>query len=590
MIADAAARGERMGESIELQLPEQQGQDMPRFNTRRAAVRRWLRGLPVANPLETGREIYQQLAASNRQPIPPGRRLAFLGELHAYLGYSVEGLRTHYRDRELPLRGNPRKIATLSTRLLEEMALGHETALADARRGRVSSKRLAYLLVSAVHYRGLALVENWLVYENASPGSWQRLHNLYQIALDTGVTRRPIKAPWNGTRVTLATTYKRVALTAASAPLQLERGEVLDAWWLLGHWADAAEISALGDDGNEIFRLPRHDDRPPHPGISGLKRPDDRFLVTSPLIRRGDRDLGRRRWTWRRAPAAANYPGLARRLLIALAAVPARQSRRVRVSSGVRGVLGMSQSHQALSRELGLPVINSDTRERAFQNQDDSSYSNGRRNRDVWDRVHPSGVADAVERRIREHDKASRPQTDSKDEPTFDQWQLVNISPGGYCILTNPEQSYRARVGELIVLREGTGNGRPWQVGAVRWLRGIGGKGLQVGIQILGIDPHPVMLRARMNSGRYGPPERGFVLPGSNHKHPITTLITPGAYYHAHQTVTLRYGQLQGRITLGRCYEASQHLAQCEFDYADPLATDDELPQRLSGQPINAAS
>lgn len=578
-----------MGQSTELSRPEQQSPE-GRFNTRRSAVRQWVRGLPVANPPETGREIYHHLAASNRRAMRPARRLSFLNELHTYLLYSVEGLRSHYRDRELPLRGNPRKVATLSTRLLEEMALGHEIALEDVRQRRISNKRLAYLLVSAVYYRGLSLVENWLVYESAAPGSWQRIHNLYQIALDHGVTRRPVKTPWDRARLTLSTIYKRVALTAASTPLQLERGEILDVWWLLGQWADTAEINALGDDGNEVFRIPRRDDRPPHPGISGLKRADDRFLVTTPLIRRGERELKRRKRPWRKPSAAAHYPELAQRLLIALAAVPARQTRRVRVSSQVHGVLGMSQGHQALSRELGLPVIDSDTRERAFQSRDTIDGSRGLRNRDVWDMVHPSGVASAVERRIQEQSKRAHGGADDKGGAAFDQWQLVNISPGGYCILTNPDQSYRARVGELIVLREGSGRSRPWQLGVVRWLRGVGGKGLQVGIQILALDPRPVMLRARLNNGRYGPPERGFVLPGSNRKQTVTTLITPGAHYQVHQTVTLRYGQLQGRITLGRCYEASNHFARCEFAYTDPLSTDEELPQLLSGQPVNAAS
>lgn len=562
-----------------------------RFNARRSVVRRWLRELPVANPVETGRQLYEGLTDANRRQMRPSKRLAFLNELHEFTRSSIEGLRPHYQDRELPLRGTPRKVATLSTRLLQEMALGHELAVDDLRRGTASKGRLALVLVNALHYRGLALVENWLIHENPPPGNWQRLHALYQIALDRGLTRRPIRPPWAGSRVTPAACYKRAVLTACADPLRLDRGEILDVWWLLGHWACSAEISALGQDADQVFRVPRSEDRPPHASIDELNRRDDRFLVTTPLVRRGQRELHRanKRRPWRQPPAA-QCPALARRLLIALAAVPARQNKRVRVTSQVQAMLGISQGHQALSHELGLPVIGSDTRERAFQGHDRSEPKG---ERDVWNIIHPEGLADVVEQRFGGgigNDRSASSKSGDDDGVAFHRWQLVDISPGGYCLLTRPEQGYRAHPGELIVVRESAGSKRSWQLGVVRWLRGLNENGLQLGVQIIGFNPRPVMVRALLSNGNYSPPERAFILPVNGKQGTASTIITPWPHYQSGQTVSLRYGKKHCRISLGRCYEASNHFCQCAFQYADPVGTDDSLATWLSGEAPLAAS
>jgi len=54
--------------------------------------------------------------------------------------------------------------------------------------------------------------------------------------------------------------------------------------------------------------------------------------------------------------------------------------------------------------------------------------------------------------------------------------------------------------------------------------------------------------------------------------------------------MTLRYGQHNAEIWLTYCREATNHFAQWEFEYADPLSTDDDLPGLLSGKPAHTAS
>lgn len=582
-----------MAKTTRLTFPEQESQPAGRGTTRPRAVRAWLAGLPAADPAETGRSVYQALAHSNRRPLSPGRRLAFLGELHTTIGQSIEGLRGRYRERALPLRGEPRKTAILATRLLQEMALGHEIALDELRGKSSTSSRLTQALTTALRYRSLVLVENWLIYETPPPGTWKRLHQLYQIAIENRVTQRRARVSWceRQERVTAAASYKQICLTAATSPLQLDRGEIVAVWTLLGHWARSAEISALSSDGDEVFRIPRQDDRPPHPGIGGLNREDDRFLITTPLIQRVQRELRRyhsRLPSLRRPPAAAHYPELSQRLLIALAAVPSRQHRRIKVQSRIQSVLGLSQGHQTLSEERGLPTAGNDTRERAFQGRDRGGTA---KERDVWDMIRPSDVDPSFEQRWRGQGPEQQRRAQTKEASSnVEQWQLVNISPRGYCLLANPDQTYRARVGELLMLRETASRGREWQLGVVRWLRGLGGKNLQLGVQILGTDPQPVMIRHQLQNGRYGPQERGFLLPAREANQGTATLIAPGRHYQPGQTVSLRYGQARAEIFLGYCRETSNHFAQTEFEFTDPLAVDNTIQKLLSGTPSKTAS
>ncbi|MGD8710211.1 MAG: hypothetical protein PVF40_07480, partial [Ectothiorhodospiraceae bacterium] len=256
-------------------LPERGAPNDDSFDCRPKAVEDWLQNLPVANLGETSRRVYEALHGVNRLEIRPALRLGFLEQLREIVQYIVEGLRKRYQGRELPLKRKPRQVVELATMLLGEMALGYEILAQSARQGSrgFGRRSLAQSLDRALRYRGRLLVENWIVYLPAPGGTWARIHGLYAIAESSDIAETSVPEPLLASRrgrSTPATAYKHILLLAATGPTRLQQGETADVYSLLQHWADRAELlpsdKAEGADGG-LFRVPRRDDRGPHPSL-----------------------------------------------------------------------------------------------------------------------------------------------------------------------------------------------------------------------------------------------------------------------------------------------------------------------------------
>lgn len=65
-------------------------------------------------------------------------------------------------------------------------------------------------------------------------------------------------------------------------------------------------------------------------------------------------------------------------------------------------------------------------------------------------------------------------------------WQIVNASPGGYCLRWNSDDTSSAQIGELIALQEFDAlNNFNWHVGVIRWMQYTQESGLEIGVLIL---------------------------------------------------------------------------------------------------------
>jgi hypothetical protein len=552
---------------VMLETPARQPPTRDSFNWRPRPLEDWLQNLPVANLGETSRQVYEALRSVNRMEIPPAERLTFMLQLRDIVAYVSEGLRKHYLGRELPLRNKPRTVATLAILLLQEMALGFEIAAQDLN-GR---RRLATALHQALLFRGRVLLEHWIVYLSPPQGSWRRLHELYRLAEQQGIADERARFAGAGRHESPAAAYKLAILVAAAGPSRMPPGDILDSWRLLRHWAHSARLgeASAGDDDIAAFRIPRSADAPPHATVTDLNRDDDRLLDTSELLRLIEREFAttvRPRAFWRRQPLADVSPELVNRVLLALGAVPSRQHPRMRARARVQVAVGLTRLHRILNRELGRDERELDDAGRHFQAREPSRPGVG--DTDVWDLVYPAELL----RTLARDSAASRLPEPPRHEELQD-WNLVNISRGGYCLLSGSPEVSRVQVGELILLREVAGRDLPWQLGAIRWLRAIRDQGLQLGVEILAPSPIPVHMRAQHDDGHFGPVERGLMLPAVDATEQPPSLIAPGPHYVSDRRVQVRHGNKNIDLTLGRVFDNTTHYLQFEFRQSGPPET-----------------
>lgn len=564
---------------LNLETPDRLPPTRDSFDWRPRAVEDWLQNLPVANLGETSRQVFEALRAVNRLDIPAPQRLAFLLQSREIVAYVADGLRKHYLGRELPLRNRPRTVATLAIMLLQELALGFEIAVEGLR----SRRKLAVALHQALFYRGRALLEHWIVYLAPPPQSWSRLHNLYRIAEQLGLADQRVRVEDAAGRTdTPASAYKLTVLVAAAGPSRMPAAEILDAWRLLAHWAHSARLGDAGQEGAEgaAFRIPRSADAPPHPAVPSLNREDDRLLDTTELLRLIDQELSRTARPlafWRRKPLADIHPELVNQLLLALGAVPSRQHPRMRAKARVQVVVGLTRLHRILNRELGRDETDLEDVSHHFQAR--APYRRAVDDTDIWDLIYPTELLRALAR-----ENAARRLPDPPVHEELQDWNLVNISRGGYCLLSGSPEAARVQVGDLILLREVAGRDLPWQLGAIRWMRSFREQGLQLGVEILAPSPIPVHLRAEHDDGSFGPVERGLLLPAVEATEQPPSLIAPGPQYETGRHARVRHERKDISLILERELDSTVHYQQFEFRRSDPLeAADGLIPDSSRG-------
>ncbi|MCO6440453.1 MAG: hypothetical protein J5I81_05055 [Nitrococcus mobilis] len=574
-----------------LAIPRQEPASPGSFDYRPRSVENWLQNLPVANLGITSRAVYESLQACNRQKLRPGLRLRHLEQLREVVCYIGNGLRKQYLGRALPLRPKAKQIVTLALLLLQEMALGYEilveTAHSQPRPAFGRRQRLARALDRAIRYRSRVLLESWIVYQTPPTDTWRRLHTLYAIAEATGLSEQRVtdsQLAHPRQRSTPGRAYRQVVLLAAAGPQRMHHSEILDAYRLLEQWAAVARLVTPADPAasEALFCIPCALDAPPQPYPAGSAGPQDRLVLTDALPRPIEQEFSTtaKRAFWRRKPLADIHPELSRRLSLALGAVADRRRQsRMRITARIQAVLGLTTIHHTLSREFGQDVETIAPTHERFQYRNMRLANHGAP--DVWDLIYPADLLEIT---------PQEPQRHIHDQPRHLRheeildWNLINVSAGGYCLVSGPQQNSHARVGELIAMREMTDRNPPWQLGAIRWMRVLPEQTLQIGVQILASSPKPIQLRAEHTDHRFGPLERGLLLPAVTATDQSATLVAPGRHYVTQRRARVRYGQCETVVELSRELDTTAHYVQLEFRCSDLLEAEGAAPDILCPQ------
>jgi hypothetical protein len=104
-------------------------------------------------------------------------------------------------------------------------------------------------------------------------------------------------------------------------------------------------------------------------------------------------------------------------------------------------------------------------------------------NEEAWDMVAKGRVfTETYDKHMKHEDDNRRPLAGKRDLD----WEIVNVSAGGYCLRWNSDIPSRAQIGELIALREKEPDGNfAWRAGVIRWMQFTRENGLEIGVQVL---------------------------------------------------------------------------------------------------------
>ena len=141
--------------------------------------------------------------------------------------------------------------------------------------------------------------------------------------------------------------------------------------------------------------------------------------------------------------------------------------------------------------------------------------------------------------------------------------QLVDHSPGGYCLAWEGEVPGQLQTGELLGLREGSS--QSWSIAVVRWIRQVRGGSTQMGVELIAPQAQPCGLRLLRKDDQGSEYLRALLLPEIGAISQPAMLIAPRLpFQEGHKVLIKREGEEQ-RAVLNRRRTGTGNYNQFEY-------------------------
>ncbi|HEY0290486.1 MAG TPA: molecular chaperone [Pseudomonas sp.] len=458
-------------------------------------LKRWISTLPKANLGEMARQLYQGLGELNQLLTPSDNRLQLLELLRPEVYFVCKHLERHFLNQSVVLEERPRKVANLCQTLQNHLAIGYKQIIAGVA-PKLTKDRMPLLttaLQRALHCLNGPLIRANQLYCPVQDGLWLELHQIYQIARHSRLHDIPVadNLAIHTRTLTVEQTYIIALLMGSSRCNQMRQhnigrlADVLDAWSPLVKLQSPAEESSL------FALVPTADAAPRYkslytpeqlPSLLGFNP----LALSSAIQRYLELPTDQRSQSYLAVP-----PGFSMDLLHHLAAAWGDVSERTFQRTPGQGTLtlcvGMSALHYFVSGQkcfsdlLQLPV--------ASKPAQFTLQPLGPEKSDPWGQVADVQRADTSSHLLPFEEIQYQPTDDSNgsaldNQQSFATYNLniVNHSPGGYCLAWPKEVPDQLQAGEMVGIQD---HGQGWSIAVVRWVRQVRSGGIQMGIELI---------------------------------------------------------------------------------------------------------
>lgn len=562
------------------------------FDSRPAQVEKWLGELPLANPGESSRRLFEALTETNTLEIAADQRLRMLELLCEPVRNVTAALKQHFVGQTFPLSVKARQIVTLCQVLMTQMANGYHIVIDE---GSDKNQKLT-ATHRALSYLGQTLLYAYQVYTPYPTGVWRQIHSLYQQAEAAGYHQAAIKDDNSGNPCvgTIENVYKRILLLALACPYRLRPGEAEQIYHWLCDWSQHATLTGLAKTRNQnsLFVTNFASDDPP----TYLVLRDTQYSQDNCRLLNATRLADKIRETLGQGPndliktAHAFNDHVLRRLMLAWGVMPNRRFSRSQKHATAMVAMGLSSAHYFISGEVAFEVNGSEYVGSLFSGaaRFEASEVKGHsaQPQDVW---MVGGARPLHEAHPHPHSSqyieftgspaVCPPETPADKTagsgPAYQthEWKMINVSAGGYRLLWDSEQNSQAQVGELLGLREsGDPDSFHLSLGVVRWMKQNTERGLELGVEML--SPGAVAVGTRIHKAKGGSEYmRSLLLPAIKALGQPATLLTQALPYHVGDVVTVNSHGKEARVELVKLMENTGTFAQFQFRPLDSQST-----------------
>ena len=478
-------------------------------------LKRWIATLPKANLGETARLLYQALGELNQLLTPSDNRLQLLELLRPEVYFVCKHLERHFLNQAIVLDERSRKVANLCQALQNHLAIGYKQIVLRIW-GKYSKDRatlMATAVQRALHCLNGPIIRASLLYCPVPDGVWLELHQLYQAALTHQLQNLPINDPLaaQGKSLTAQQTYAVALLLGSSRCNQMRQNAIFRLAEVLEPWSAQVRVqSALLP--TSLFALAPSVDAPPRykslftdVQLSELVGLDPMPLVES--IKQYLQMPAEQRAQSRLIPSNFSID-LLQHLSAAWGDVSERTFQRTPGQGTLTLCIGMSALHYYIGGERSF----SEVLKRPASGQS-ATFTAGASSQSWQTLSHERGNDyEEIQYDLPRSDSSSPAGASNHDHnyPTF-ALQIVNHSPGGYCLAWTREVPSQLQAGEMVGIQDVPSQG--WSVAVVRWIRQVRGGGTQMGIELVAPHAQPCGLQLVRTSEENSQFLRGLLLP-----------------------------------------------------------------------------
>lgn len=454
--------------------------------------------LPMADPQRAIRELGLIVDVMLCQQWDGVERTRVLQSLAAPLQALADGVDAAIVAESHPL---PRsKVELAAAMLVLRQRLGqcwclavHEMCAPTGKIPMLKRRRLTLALNHAAAHLGAALMLAYQLHRTPPAGLWQRVHALYRFASAHRVHHGSVADPNHGRGRDLQDRYAGSILLAMANPYGFQQRELLDVAAAVR--ALAAQVEFHADGGGTVLVACAGADSGPgylpqdreSPGQGDLALDVRRVLETvAENIEWTPPDVDAVSLREAHGGSVLIHRGMLQRVVRSWQGTVDRGYQRMPAGHTLLTVLGLHAVHRVFAEGRSFE---------AFQRQ----LSGGEIELGSGSTA-ASWVAGAVD------GQATRPC----------QAQVLDQSLGGYRLSWSPEQRVRMKIGDMIALApeedSEAGADTAWLLGLVRWLRGDGDGGFEVGVELLAKHAFAAAVRSIDRRGERSPMQRALLL------------------------------------------------------------------------------
>lgn len=587
-------------EPLRQRLPAQDLSRLSLVNHQPRKLKEWLDALPMMNVGETSRLIFQTLQELTRLQVDTAERLELLELVRPTVHALCNALSKHYLNQSVMLPDRATKVATLAQAMQSHLATGYKLVVLAAleKLARKRDPEILRQITTAAHRAITELTCNLLrstqLYLSTPPNLWLELHTLYLLSAEQQLTS-PVTD--NLGRYTDSSTveeaYIRALLLATCKPNKLRQSEIAQICQLSELWAPMIRLREFGGSG-ELFVFDLAKDAPPTYRTQARADASDhvRAIMPTALVEHLNEVLRQVQQGGVKAGGeSALGAGLLHHLVLAWSELSERSFSRVSHDGSLDISLGLTATHYFLADKHDFDTMMQGIQNRFLIQDADNPFlkakavgvhrPDDRTGKDVW-----SMAFGDVETNEQHESKLAFQEKGHEGPDRYDthQCQIVNISPGGYCIEWAGDVPAGVKAGEILGLREADETN--WSVGVIRWVKQLPGHGAQVGIEVLAPKAKPCGARVVKKTGDASEYMRTLLLPELKAIGRPATLITPALTFRSGYKLVLKLDGEEMKAHLTQQVSTTPSFSQFEFALMR-RPSDPEAPSKGDDQPAD---